>query len=247
MPGDPTSDLQPQALEALTALFALKSDWAGSLVLSIGLNAQGRAFAIASNIAGAVSLSIDNSPDDIREVVRTGAVDFVVNTLDEAIRAMKNEVRKRAPLSVALAASPSRALAEIVSRGLAPALVTIFTSTQELEPVVATSSEAFKELGATLIDFTATSHVPGYRLAGELIASITRPNGWELSTLTFNSSAEQRAFDTRAAAMLAPGDHLRRRWLDAVPRILQRQRPSQRSLWLTPAEAEQLLSAEKRS
>ena len=79
---------------------------AGLLILSLGLNPAGAALSTAANVAGAVSLAIDNNLTRLREVVRTGACDFVVTTLDEAIRAMKNEVRKHAPLSVALEADP---------------------------------------------------------------------------------------------------------------------------------------------
>lgn len=242
MSAEPTSDqLQPQALQALTTLYAIQSDWAGSLVLSIGLGVEGRALPIASNIAGAVSLAIDDSPSHLREVVRTGAADFVVNTLDEAIRAMKNEVRKRAPLSVALAASPSIILQEILSRGVAPQLFTVFAHTQELRPLMATASARFAEQGAYLVDFKTTSdHFPEYRSASDFIVPVLRQNGWSLHTFTFSSPADQRAFDDRALAMLSPEDRLRRCWLEAAPRILQRQRPPQRSLWLTPTEAEQL-------
>ncbi len=125
--------VQSRILRAYTALLQLRPDWGGALILSLGLAPDGAALAAAANIAGAVSLSIDDDSDRIREIVRTGAVDFVVHTLDEAIRAMKNEVRKRAPLSVALSADPLASLEEAAARGLAPQL---FSSFLPLDPKI---------------------------------------------------------------------------------------------------------------
>jgi len=109
---------QSQILEAYTTLHQLGPDWGGAIILSLGLNSRARALSFAASIAGAVSLSIDNDPAHLREAIRTGACDFVVNTLDEALRAMKNEVRKRAPLSVGLQTDLFAAITELIDRGV---------------------------------------------------------------------------------------------------------------------------------
>lgn len=233
--------IQSQILRTYTTLFQLCPDWGGSLVLSLGLPPHGAALSIASNIAGAVSLSIDNDPRRIREVVRTGAVDFVVNTLDEAIRAMKNEVRKRAPLSVALSADPQTALEEAAERGIAPQLFSIFLPTN---PRILEIARQFQALGAELVDFAAedSSSQPsaGFRSSNSILAPYLDSRSWQLRTYTLETPTALRAFDNRALALLSPEDTLRRRWLEAAPRILQRESPPRRSLWLTSGEQEAL-------
>ena len=56
----------------------------------------------AVSIAGGTSLLLDPDAAAVKSVFRHGGVDFVVNTLDEALRVLKNEIRKHRPLSVAL-------------------------------------------------------------------------------------------------------------------------------------------------
>lgn len=234
---------QPRILRTFTTLHHLRPTWGGALILSLGLDPAGAALAIAANIAGAVSLAIDDNPTHLREIVRTGAVDFVVNTLDEAIRAMKNEVRKRAPLSIALNADPFLMLAEIQDRGLAPQLFSGFLSpanlTREQASTLTKAAHQFQTEGAFLIDFTDRPSRSPFTPGNELVSPLLTRHNWELQTFTFDTAATLRAFDARALALLSPehtDDTLRRRWLEAAPRILQRQRPPHRALWVTEHE-----------
>jgi urocanate hydratase len=208
------------------------------LILSLGLDSWGAALSIAANIAGAVSLSIDNNPDHLREIVRTGSADFVVTTLDEAIRAMKNEVRKRAPLSVGLHADPLGTLEESVARGLAPQLFSTFLS-EDLR--IMQSAHQFQTLGARLMHFRDDIPPPtGFLSSQSLIAPILQEKGWQLHTFTLAAPSVLRQFDARALALLPEEDTFRRCWLISAPRLLQRQRPPERSLWLTEEEAQAL-------
>jgi urocanate hydratase len=241
--------IQQRALFSLTALYQIQPAWEGSVILTLGLDEVGAALAIAGNIAGAVTLAIDNDPARLREIVRTGACDFVVNTLDEAIRAMKNEVRKRSPLSVALAVDPLQALSEVLERGLAPQLFSCFVvavdASSAQKQLITDASSHLAGLGAAHVNFAddmPTAVGEGVRTAASLIAPLLEQQRWTLHTLTFSTPAELRRFDERALSLLPPEDRLRRRWLEAAPRILQRQRPPQRSLWLTQDEAEALHS-----
>ena len=230
---------QPQILRTFTTLHRLRPSWGGSLILSLGLDPRGAALSIAANIAGAVSLAIDNDPAHLREVVRTGACDFVVNTLDEAIRAMKNEVRKQAPLSVALDADPFVALNEILDRGLIPQLFSTFLPLADLTTdqtaALTHAAHQFQSKGASLIDFSSRELAP-FTPGDTLLTPLLAERHWTLQTLIFDTPAALRAFDAKALSQLAADDTLRRRWLEAAPRILQRQRPPQRSLWLTEHE-----------
>lgn len=228
-------------LRAYTALHQLRRTWGGSLILSLGLDPQGAALSIAASIAGAVSLAIDNNPAHIREVVRTGAVDFTVTTLDEAIRAMKNEVRKRSPLAVALNAEPIPTVAEILERGLAPQ---VFATFLPQNPHINEGAAALHSIGAALIDFTETTEpLPGFQSAQVILNPFLKDRGWTLQTFNFDTLPALRAFDAKALDLLPPEDTLRRRWLESAPRILQRQRPPHRALWLTQSEAQALNAA----
>ncbi len=232
---------QPQILRTYTTLHQLRPNWSGSLILSLGLNPEGAALSTAANIAGAVSLATDNNPVHIREVVRSGACDFVVTTLDEAIRAMKNEVRKHAPLSVALQMDPFLALNEILDRGLLPQLFSTFLPSSHLTPhltpaqIVALTQSAlhFQTQGASLIDFTQ-SNAQTFTSSDTLLIPLLAERHWTLHTFPFDTPAALRSFDAHALSFLSPDETLRRRWLEAAPRILQR--PPQRSLWLTESE-----------
>jgi urocanate hydratase len=240
--GDP---FQARVLRAYTTLLQLRSDWGGAFVLSLGLSPAGTALPIASNIAGAVSLSIDQNPDHIRAVVRSGAVDFVVTSLEEAVRAMKNEVRKHAPLSVALNADPLEALDEILTRGLAPQL---FSSFLTPDAEILAAAEKFRSGGAELVDFTdgpAQKAHPHLRQSSDILDSLLTSLSWTMRTFSFESTTQLRHFDAAAVSMLPPDDVLRRRWIEGVSRILQRQRPPHRCLWLSPREDEELSNVVK--
>ena len=95
----------------------------GSLLLLSSLNERGTALATAANIAGAATLALEGDATRARAAVRTGVCDFMVTNLDEALRILKNEVRKKKPVSVALVAEPGAVLRECAERGVRPELV----------------------------------------------------------------------------------------------------------------------------
>src|ERR1700677_1725072 len=97
-----TYDVQANTLRIFTILTCLRSEWAGKLILSCGLSDSGADLALAANIGGATCLSIDRSTEICRAAMRFGAVSCVFNTVDEALRVLKNEIRKHQPLSLAL-------------------------------------------------------------------------------------------------------------------------------------------------
>lgn len=92
----------------------------GLLVYAGELDEDGRSLVAAANIAGAASLSITADPPTQREAMREGVVDFVVNSLDEALRILKNEIRKKEPVSVCVALSAESVETEMKERGVQP-------------------------------------------------------------------------------------------------------------------------------
>jgi urocanate hydratase len=221
--------LQSRTLRTFTVLHHLRPDWGGALILACGLNPAGAALALASNVAGAVCLSLEEDPAVARQALRSGACDFVVNTLDEALRAMKNEVRKHLPLSVGLQGNTRQLLTELLDRGVAPQLFTNLT-----ENPFESAAESFKSFGALLVDFTQSGSA-SLRADG-LLESILAQNDWQQEVFSLATSSSLRSFDERAMSVLPANDTLRRKWLQAAPRILPREFPPQRVLWLTKAE-----------
>src|SRR5690348_12216796 len=127
-------DAQSMALRAFLLLCALEDNWPGKLVLVRGLDAEGRAASVASSIAGAACLALDSRAEVCRATLRAGACDFVVNSVDEALRILKNEIRKRKPVSVAVAMPEAAALEELLGRGVAPEAY-ILTSTDATDAI----------------------------------------------------------------------------------------------------------------
>ncbi|WP_158794083.1 hypothetical protein [Granulicella sp. L60] len=244
MPPSPNS-AQAITLRTFTLLHTLRQDWGGSLILACGLNLQGSALALASNIAGAVCLSIEDNPATLKDAIRSGSCDFIVNTLDEALRAIKNEIRKHLPLSAGLQGSPTTILQEIIERGVSPQLFADLTR----NPTHAAAIAVLQSQGTLIADLadleshepTSSAPTPNALNAEAHLTAILHQQNWHLGTFTFPTPAAQRAFDTHALSLLPAGDHLRRRWLNAAPRILQRERPIQRLLWLTPQEQQSLV------
>ena len=106
------------------AITALSADLGGWLLLNGGLDRDGIAVAMASNVAGAASLGIESDPVRAKLALRAGVCDFLVNNLDEALRILKNEIRKRRAVSVVLTGEADLAVGDMVARGVQPEILT---------------------------------------------------------------------------------------------------------------------------
>jgi hypothetical protein len=244
MPPHPTADTtQSQILRTFTVLHSLREDWGGALIIACGLSPQGAALALASNIAGAVCLSIENDPAKVKDALRSGSCDFIVNTLDEALRAMKNEVRKHLPLSVGLQGNPAQVLQEILERGVTPELFTDLTGNSASQKAF----QSFKSAGALIVHFDSTHPISDEESldANATLNTFIHDRQWLLHSFPLDTTTALRAFDVHALALLPEDDLLRRRWLQAAPKILQRERPISRALWVTEPE-KQILEARRK-
>jgi len=236
---DGAEDLQTKVLRAYTVLSSLRPNWPGTLILNVGLNPTGAAVSLAANIAGAVCLTLEPDPTLLRNALRAGACDFIVNTLDEALRAMKNEVRKHLPLSVGLQGNPTLILQELLERGVSPQLFTDLTHNPDhLEAIL-----RFKASGTLIVNFDTNRSVEeeeGILNADALIEAFVHPRRWHLDSFLFDTPAALRTFDTYAMSLIPEDDSLRRRWLLSAPRILHRERPIHRAFWVTEDDRELL-------
>lgn len=98
-------------------------DMGGRLLYAGELDEDGRALIAAANIAGAASLCAAADSNAQKQAIRDGIVDFAVTSLDEALRILKNEIRKRAPVAVCVGKAPAEIEDEMAERGVSPDLL----------------------------------------------------------------------------------------------------------------------------
>src|SRR5690348_15364184 len=106
-------------------------DLAGKLIVSGGMGGMGGAQPLAATMAGAAFLGIDVDPERIKKRLKTGYCDFMVNTLDEALRILKNAVRKKEAISVGLIGNCADVIPELAERGVLPDILTDQTSAHD--------------------------------------------------------------------------------------------------------------------
>jgi hypothetical protein len=84
---------------------------------------EGRALLVAASIAGAASLAATGDGAAQKQALRDGVADFLVNSLDESLRILKNQLRKRESVAVCVALMPAEVEREIEQRGVVPDLL----------------------------------------------------------------------------------------------------------------------------
>ena len=184
------------------ALNRIGSPSGGKLLFCCDLDADGIATLLSASIAGAASLCVDADRNRLRHGMKQGFCDFVVNDLDEALRILKNEIRKKQPVSVCLSSVPEDCIAEMIERGVQPDLLAPQSSLAEaIQPFLQRGAvivpEFHPDQGIKLFTWTAANHA---------IRALS-------------------ALDALAAASLDPqrsDTTSRRHWLAASPRYLGR-------------------------
>jgi urocanate hydratase len=179
------------------------SDLAGKLVASGGMGGMGGAQPLAATLNGAAFLGIDVDPERIKRRVKTGYCDVMVNDLDEALRILKNAVRKREATSVGLVGNCADVIPELARRGVVPDLLTDQTSAHDpmygyvprgVSPDEAvelrkSDPEAYKKRSMESI----AAHVEGM-LALQKLGSITFDYGNNIRTFAFQQGVKN-AYD----------------------------------------------------
>jgi urocanate hydratase len=127
------STIDPALLNDLEAVYAYyaslsrnldpESGLGGKLLYAGDLDQDGARLVRAANVAGAASLTAAGEAQAQRSAIRDGVVDFLVTSLDEALRILKNEIRKRNGVSVAVTVSHAQLMAEMTARGVLPDLL----------------------------------------------------------------------------------------------------------------------------
>src|SRR6202047_4516202 len=106
-------------------------DLKGKLVVTGGMGGMGGAQPLGATMNGAAFLGIDVDSERIKRRVKSGYCDVMVNDLDEALRIMKNSVRKREASSVGLVGNCADLIPELAKRGVVPDLLTDQTSAHD--------------------------------------------------------------------------------------------------------------------
>jgi hypothetical protein len=210
------SNPQLQTLRLYAELISRHETLAGTLTLAHGPGCSSTGLPAAVSIAGGTSLLIDPDTAAVKATFRIGGLDFIVNTLDEALRVLKNEIRKHTPLSVALTADPTAVLAEMQDRGVEPDLEVAFEFSDEPSGLALTQFRP-------AID-ALTPHAANWLAARQ----------WSEVWLPTATTADLRTLDAKLLAQLT--DAPRRQWLTRISNYQRISANSGRALWLTPAE-----------
>jgi urocanate hydratase len=104
---------------------------AGKLVVTGGMGGMGGAQPLAATMNGAAFLGIDVDAERIKRRVKTGYCDVMVTSLDEALRILKNAVRKGEATSVGLVGNCADLIPELAKRGIVPDILTDQTSAHD--------------------------------------------------------------------------------------------------------------------
>jgi urocanate hydratase len=99
-----------------------ESGLGGRLFYAGEMDEEGRALVVAANIAGAATLVASADLATQKQAIREAIADFLVTSLDEALRILKNQLRKRETVSVCVAMTPAAMEREMNERGVLPDL-----------------------------------------------------------------------------------------------------------------------------
>src|SRR6478736_3845381 len=106
-------------------------DLKGKLVVTGGIGGMGGAQPLAATMNGAAFLGIDIDPERIKKRLKAGYIDVLVNSLDEALRILKNAVRRGEATSVGLVGNCADIIPNLAKRGVVPDLLTDQTSAHD--------------------------------------------------------------------------------------------------------------------
>jgi len=176
----------------------MRGDSLGGKLLYAGeADAAGGRLVRAANIAGAATLAVSADAALLRRAMREAAVDFVVNSLDEALRILKNEIRKQQPVAVGVSVAPEKLLREMAERGVQPDL---------LRADLPDSAEI-----QLFVDRGAQRVVPQGLPGGINFNIVPVPEDWKQPAA---------AFDALLLECVPPEDAVNRRWVQLAPRYL---------------------------
>lgn len=106
-------------------------DLKGRLILTAGLGGMGGAQPLAATMNGAVAIIAEVDRHRIERRLKTGYLDVMVESLDEALKIAQEARSKKRPKSIGLLANAADVVPEFVSREIIPDMVTDQTSAHD--------------------------------------------------------------------------------------------------------------------
>jgi urocanate hydratase len=189
----------------------------GKLLYVRELTPVGCARVVAGNVAGCATLAATADVAAQRQSTRDGVVDFLVTSLDEALRIVKNEIRQRKTVAVCVGAAPDVVERELIERGVQPDLVFAGLRDQNL---------VLPAFGAGTREVQPARQEPG------------------ISFLTWKVEQALTRWMPRldhAALDLLDANSWEHRWVSLAPRFLGRSRFAQRVLFCETSASEKIL------
>ena len=107
------------------------ADLAGHTILTAGLGGMGGAQPLAATMTGAAILCVEVDPARIERRLRSGYLDQATESLDDAVRRVREAADGRQPLSVGLLGNAAEVVPELVARGERFDLVTDQTAAHD--------------------------------------------------------------------------------------------------------------------
>lgn len=196
-------------------------------MLGAGFDRDGEELALATMIAGGTYLAVEPDAQRLKTALRHGACDFLVNTLDEALRVLKNEIRKHTPLSVGLLGAADEIQPAMTERGVQPDILSGIEAAKSSP--AAQAGGVFLNRGAQLFPADAAD-IAESPAADEVIWTAATPR-------------ELRRLDAAALETLSARDTMQRQWLERAGAYFDRQSPRERVFRASPAGRETLLQA----
>ena len=211
------------------SLMARRASWARKLVFACGEGCSATGLSAAVSIAGGTSLIVDSDSAVVKSVMRQGGLDFVVNTLDEALRVLKNEVRQGRPLSVGLIADVISTIREMVERGVLPDLHVVIQNGES----AGYELEGLYQVGMEKLELARDGS--GSADPSTILAQWLMERGWFEVLFQRNPEISSVVADGPLLDMLSPDDLLRRNWIQQISRYLRGAKGS-RLVWLSGTE-----------
>jgi urocanate hydratase len=203
---------------------------AGKLVVSCRLGAVGGAQPLAATLHGAAALGIEPDAARIKQRVKSGYCEIMVNDLDEALRILKNSIRRHEPASVALVGKSEKLLPELASRGIVPDL--LLTNFRErsagADPLALPGIAELKRMGAILLD--------GETVERDTFGAGSAGQSAPVTCIALSGNAGDIARADRLLLELFPANERLQRWLPLAKRHVRFQGLPARVVWLTGAE-----------
>ncbi len=178
-------------------------DLSAKLVVSGGLGGMGGAQPLAATMNGAAFLGVEVDAEKIKRRIRAGYCEICVNSLDEAIRILKNAVRQKQAVSVGLVGNCAEVIPELARRGVVPDLLTDQTSAHDplngYIPAGLTLEEAAELRGKNPEDYLKRSydsiarHVTGM-LELQKLGACTFDYGNNIRTMAFEHGGVKDAY-----------------------------------------------------